>query len=285
MADQSPQPSSPNPTDKTAASGKASWPKTPGGTIDWETVFEHPETGLLAEFARAQTPQALRDTALAIIKQLFTRKGDEEEAARLSGELAELISDDMPEDRLVLVHYAVVATFRQIKVFRQKKAAEYELAKASKQEAERRSATKAQQSIKQTLAKKQKRRARLVAATLAVLILGGGGGGAYYYLRAPVHPPRADQILLQQVRSAAAGATSPTHVFGGALRTRRYLGDISVIAEDVPVDACVTLGVNLAKSGTFTVNGNLLAYGSPDAATALCTSATAPIRISWVPAQ
>jgi hypothetical protein len=267
-----------------AQSGKASWPKTPAGTVDWETVFEHPETGLMAQIARAETPQALREQAIVIIKQLFSRKGDEADAAKLTGELTDLIADTMPADRLALVHYAVAATFREIKTFRQKKAAEYELAKANKSGAtERRTAGKSPQSIKQALARKKQR--RMLIAIISVLVIAGIGAGAWFYLRAPKHPPRTDLVLLQQIRSAAAGGTAPTHVYGGAIQTRRYLGDITVTAENVPIDACITLGVNLANHGTFAVNGDLLAHGGANEARALCRAATAPIRITWTPVQ
>jgi len=268
-----------------APSGKANWPKTPAGTVDWETVFEHPETGLLAQIARAETPQALREQAIAIIRQLFSRKGDEADAAKLAGELTDLITDELPTDRLALVHYGVAATFREIKTFRQKKAAEYELAKATKAApgAERRTAGKSPQSIKQTLARK-KRRLMLMATASVVAIL-GVGAGAYFYLRGPAHPQRTDLILLQQMRSAAAGGTAPTHIYGGAIQTRRYLGDITITAENVPVDACITLGINLANQGNFAVNGDLLSHGASDVAGAICRAASVPMRISWTPVQ
>ena len=272
--------SSPDKTDP-----KASWPKTPGGTVDWEAVFEDPETGLLAQFQRVVTPQAMRDSAIATIKLLFARKGDEEEAERLIGELTEIIPDDLTSERIELVRYAIIATFRQIKEFRQKKAAEFELAKASKaKDAERRAAEQSRQSIKKTLAEKRKRTRRMAAAA-AILVLVGIGTGAYFYLRGPNYPPRADQILLQQMKTAASGGAGRVHVYGGSLQTRRYFADVSVIAENVPIDACASVGNNLVKTGIFTVNGDLLNYASMDAARSICEKAKAPIRITWMPAQ
>lgn len=263
---------------------KPDWPKTAAGTVDWEAVFDHPETGLLAQIARAETPQALREQAIAIIQQLFSRKGDEADAAKLTSELSDLIADTMPPDRLALVHYAVTATFREIKTFRQKKAAEYELAKANKAgTAERRTAGKSPQSIKQALARKKQRRMMMAIASVVAIL--GIGAGAFFYLRGPLHPPRADQILLQQMRSAAAGGSARTHVYGGTLQTRRWLGDVTIAAENIPLDACIAVGAILARSGTLTVNGNLLERGVIDAAREVCKAATAPIRLSWIPAQ
>ena len=265
--------------------GTPSWPKTPGGTVDWEAVFEDPETGLLLQFQRVVTPQAMRDSALAAIKQLFTRKGDEEEAARLSAELMELVTDDLPADRIELVRYAIIATFREIKTFRQKKAAEFELQKASKaKESERRAAEQSKQSIKKNLAAQRQRKLKLVAsACLAATAM--IGTGAYFYLRGPVYPPRADQILLQQIKSAAAGGSGRTHVYGGALQTRRWFGDVTISADDIPIDACVSVGANLARSGTLTINGDLLERGVTEAARKICQSTDGPIRLSWVPAE
>jgi transcriptional regulator NrdR family protein len=262
-----------------------SWPKTPGGTVDWEAVFEDPENGILIQFQRVVTPQAMRDSALATIKKLFTRKGDEEEAARLSSELMELITDDLPIERIELVRYAIIATFREIKTFRQKKAAEFELQKASKaKEVERRAVEQSKQSIKKNLAAQRQRKLKLVAAAamVAVAVI---GTGAYFYLRDPVYPPRADQILLQQMKSAAAGGSGRTHVYGGTLQTRRWFGDVTISAENIPVDACVSVGANLARSGTLTINGDLLERGVADAAREICQSTDGPIRLSWVPAQ
>lgn len=261
------------------------WPKTPGGTVDWEAVFEDPETGLLLQFQRVVTPQAMRDSAVTTIKQLFTRKDDEEEAAKLIAELNELIPDTLPTERIELVRYAIIATFRQIKIFRQKKAAEYELQKASEtRAAERRAAERSRQSIKKTFAENRRRRRRRMAAVSTIAAI-GLGTGLYIYLRPPTYPPRPDQILLQQMKSAAAGGASPTHVYGGVLQTRRWLGDISITAEDVPLDACISVGSNLVKTGIFTVNGEPLQYPSEQAAREICEAAKAPIRITWTPAQ
>jgi hypothetical protein len=267
------------------AAPKSDWPKTPGGTVDWEAVFEDPETGLLAQFQRVVTPQAMRDSAIQTIKLLFARKGDEAEAERLTNELTEIINDDLTSERIELVRYAIVATFRQIKEFRQKKAAEFKLLKASKaKDAERRAAEQSQQSIKKTLAEKRKRKMRMAMAA-GILVVASVATAAYFYLRDPNYPPRADQILLQQMKTAAAGGSGRVHVYGGSLQTRRYFADISVIAENVPTDACASVASNLVKSGIFTVNGDLLNYASMDAARTICEKAKAPIRITWVPAQ
>ncbi len=279
-----------------------SWPKNPSGTVDWETVFEHAETGFLTIVARAETPVVLRETSLAIIRQLFSRKGDEDETARLVAELNDIVSEDLPPAQLKVVADAIVRTLRGIKEFRQKKAAEYEKEKAEKaaQEAadaksgkapaakqptdsERRKASQAQASIKKALEQKKKQRTLMLSA-LAVAAIAGAVGG-YFYFRTPPLPTRADLILLEQMKSAATGNAAKTHVYGGVLQARRYLGTISVIADNIPVEACVTLGLNLANKGTLSINGELLAFAALKDAQTLCGRATAPIRATWEPPQ
>lgn len=70
---------------------KAAWPKTPDGTIDWEVVFEDPETGLVPLMMRARTPETLRATAEVIIQKLFTRRNDEDARTNLMFLLDEII--------------------------------------------------------------------------------------------------------------------------------------------------------------------------------------------------
>ncbi len=53
--------------------GKTTWPKTKAGTIDWEVVFENSETGLIPLISGAGSASALRDSALAVVKLLYTR--------------------------------------------------------------------------------------------------------------------------------------------------------------------------------------------------------------------
>jgi flagellar FliL protein len=166
---------------------RGTWPKNPSGTIDWEVVFEQPETGLLAHIARTESAAELRAATQAVIAQLFPRKDDEDGTARLAAELVELLPEDTGPATLKPVAEAVQQTLRGIKHFRQKKAGEYEREQASKppqeksaeKPLERRKPGKKPPSLKKTLARKRK--LRLIAA-VAVLALIGGGIGAYQLL-------------------------------------------------------------------------------------------------------
>ena len=54
------------------------WPKLPDETIDWMTVFQAPETGLIAQIEQATTSAKLKACFSFIIKVLFSRDSDAE---------------------------------------------------------------------------------------------------------------------------------------------------------------------------------------------------------------
>ncbi len=104
---------------------KKTWPKTEAGTIDWEVVFENPETGLIPLISGAKSAGALRDSALAVIKLLYTQKDDPPEIKRFTVELQSLIPDDTPEHFLPRLVEGVTAILRQIKDERIRKTEEF----------------------------------------------------------------------------------------------------------------------------------------------------------------
>ena len=105
--------------------GKSAWPKTMDDTIDWEAVFENPDTGLIALLSQAQSAHALRDISLAIVKQLYTRKNDPAEIKKFTSELQSLIPDEISNDLLPGLIDGVVAILHLIKDERIRKAAEF----------------------------------------------------------------------------------------------------------------------------------------------------------------
>ncbi len=94
------------------------------GTIDWEVMFENAETGLIPLISGAGSARALRDSALAVVKLLYTRKDDSPELERLTAELQGLIPNDTPENALPRIVEGVTAILRQIKDDRIHKAEE-----------------------------------------------------------------------------------------------------------------------------------------------------------------
>lgn len=52
------------------------WPKLPDGSIDWMTVFQAPDTGLIAMIDQADTSAKLRDCFAYLIDVLFPKEND-----------------------------------------------------------------------------------------------------------------------------------------------------------------------------------------------------------------
>ena len=110
---------------------KPDWPQTPGGTTDWEVVFEDSQSGLIPMILQAKTAHALRESTLVVIRQLYTRKDDPPEVERFTRELDGLIPDDTPSTSLPKVSEGVTAILRQIKTERIRKAEEFERSKGT----------------------------------------------------------------------------------------------------------------------------------------------------------
>jgi hypothetical protein len=73
----------------------ANWPKLPNGTVDWKTVFEHPETGMIRLLEAARKPETLIDCTAMIIQALFTRDSDEDLRSKYIQKLATVATSDM----------------------------------------------------------------------------------------------------------------------------------------------------------------------------------------------
>ena len=52
------------------------WPKLPDGNIDWMTVFQAPDTGLVAMIDQSDTSAKLRDCFACLIDVLFPKEVD-----------------------------------------------------------------------------------------------------------------------------------------------------------------------------------------------------------------
>jgi len=98
------------------------FPKNPDGTIDWEIVFEAPDTGFLVLVQQARSLDGLSACTRVIIDQLFTRKNDEPERARLYQDLDGLLAG---ADSVDTARDSIVRLLRAIKQERLLKAAAY----------------------------------------------------------------------------------------------------------------------------------------------------------------
>jgi flagellar basal body-associated protein FliL len=98
------------------------FPKNPDGTIDWEVVFEAPDTGFLTLVQQARSLDGLSACTRVIVDQLFTRKNDEPERTRLYQELEALIARS---ETVEAARDSIVRLLRAIKQERLLKAAAY----------------------------------------------------------------------------------------------------------------------------------------------------------------
>ena len=55
---------------------KAKWPTLPNGSVDWASVFQHPENGLMANVERADSTEKLQACMHVIVEALFSRDSD-----------------------------------------------------------------------------------------------------------------------------------------------------------------------------------------------------------------
>jgi len=102
-------------------------------------------------------------------------------------------------------------------------------------------------------AKAPSHRARNWALGLGLLaILAGGGAWLHGAGGGAAQSPAQ---LAAQMEDAAAGNVVPVHAFGGPLRVEREGSAITVVAERVPPQACVSTGWSLIHKGVISVNG------------------------------
>lgn len=104
---------------------KPAWPKTPDGTIDWEIVFEAPETGVIPLITVAPNPASLHKCAEVVIRQLFTRKNDAEQVEKFLAELERIIATGEGDSGFESSKSSVVDLLRRIKTGRIKRAEAY----------------------------------------------------------------------------------------------------------------------------------------------------------------
>ena len=119
---------------------KPAFPQTPDGVTDWEQVFEGPD-GLIALVGHARSAPAIREIAIVVISQLFTRKQDQLEVARLTHQLDKLVVGAGASGDINGLSQTVISLLRQIKDERIRKAQEYLVNKKKKRSGNRRSIT------------------------------------------------------------------------------------------------------------------------------------------------
>lgn len=94
-----------------------SWPHQDDGTVDWETVFEDEDVGLITFIERAKTTEALSQCAHVIIQSLFTRDEDSPYRDAFNAVIDELATSENEESR-----NKILRVLREIKANRMARA-------------------------------------------------------------------------------------------------------------------------------------------------------------------
>ena len=68
--------------------------------LDWDAVFENPETGFIPLIMQSKSAEALKQTALLVIRKLHTRKNDEPNIEKYSAALDAIFLDIIRRDDL-----------------------------------------------------------------------------------------------------------------------------------------------------------------------------------------
>lgn len=257
--------------------GKAAWPKTKNGTIDWEVVFENAETGLIPLISGAGSVRALRDSALSVVKLLYTRKDDPPEVERFTAELLSLIPDDTPERFLPRLVEGVTTILRQTKEERIRKAEEFAPHKDLIKDGEKRDLIKRAREAKE---KKSRIVARIASgAALAVLAM-------IIYLADPWEEEKsATRILIDQMKAAATGEVVKTHAYQGRLRVETKAGRVAITVFSIPPDVCGNAAWYFVNRGNAIINGLMPRHISPGIIKKLCNQNPNGATLTWVSKQ
>lgn len=266
-----------------AKSKPTSWPKTPSGTTDWETVFEHPETGLIPIILKAPTPMALRECTRVVVENLHTKPDDDAEIKRFIAELKILVPDSTPAGTLPVVGDAVAKVLRNIKDERKEKAARFEAAQRDK--TKRTPAKLTAPTKSRTGAKSTKASSRWPLALGGVGAVAVAAVAAYLIFGRDDTPEEAvpNLVLLDEIKRAARGEGPPTHVFGGALTLGQRAGHTMVTADKVPVDACMSVTWPLSNKGNIVIGNVMPRRVSLGVLRKLCSQSGATTTVIWIP--
>lgn len=149
---------------------KPDWPQTPDGTIDWETVFEDSETGIIPALSKATTKELLHKSTVVVVQQLFTRKNDAPQVEKFIRELDLILNETEGSEDLPKMQESIISLLRRIKNGRIKKAAEYVAAK-KKEAALSKSKKKKRKKKERRAEEKMKASTTLIGLVIAGLMM------------------------------------------------------------------------------------------------------------------
>ncbi len=251
--------------------GKPAWPKTADGTTDWETVFEHPSNGLLPLVAEARSARALHGSAVAIVRMLHTREGDEAVTKVLLADLDRLAPPDLPAEKLAEARESVIEVLRGIKRRRVLKAKAYVRKKA-------RMAARGGKLAERRQRQGRTRTAGWVAAALATVAL--LGLASWLVTREGEPDP---EWLVDEIVATIVTPTPHAHVFGGTLSARTVDGRVRVTAQGVPRGMCLDVAWRLTFNGVVEIDGRIPERVNVASFTRTCDRTDGPAELRWTP--
>lgn len=257
---------------------KSTWPKTESGTIDWEIVFEGPETGLIHLVSSATTPSILHESTVAIIKMLHSRDDDAQKISKLSVELQMLYKRNIGrENELALLIEGTIAMLRSIKEQRKYMADEHIRLKKAKFAGCRRAKNLKAQKEKDKKSRKQ----TLIASGIAAVIVIGLVSSILVNKQEKDSTPL--KVLINQMEASAKGNPVNTHIFGGNLTVKKIQGRSAVTVFGLPPDACSSTAWYFANRGNVVINGLMPRQIKIQILKELCNQDPAGATLIWIP--
>lgn len=294
------QPLSDNPSNE--------WPKTEFGTVNWEVVFENPNSGLIPAVQAAFSPLDLKQTTTHIVQQLFPRGADRGENSRFLAELDLLIPNDVALDALPVLQAAVIEILRGVKDTRVERARAYERALMEPQKtgqttddpalsdnrvnapqvADRRTADR--RDIVRQDAEVISFPGMLRTRKFLIPMAGGALAAAialFVFLGADTKtaamPGPSLTLFVNQMQKAAVDKVTAAHAYGGILHVSQATGTTTVTASEVPNAICTAGSRELVRSGVVLINGKYSKKMEVDVIERLCALSGEKARLTWSP--
>ncbi len=269
------------------------WPLTTDGKTDWETVFEDPQTGLIALIAQARTAAALRKSTTFVIETIYSREGAPPEIKGFADELERMLPDDLPASELPKVVTAITTVLREIKAERLRREGNDDFDFMDDfEDDEDNDKPKKKKSKKKKKAKdknpktRDKRGSRLVIILAIILLLTGlSGGGAYYYFFMMNQGPGMSEKTLQlieEMKLAAGGNGPEKHVFGWPLTVEHRGGLVGVTANGVPAESCASAAWYFVNRGNIVINDRFPKKIAPSVLKQFCEEKGQTAKLLWL---
>lgn len=266
---------------------KPAWPKTPEGNIDWEVVFEAPETGLIPRILQSRTPAILRQNTLAVITKIYARATTPKHVEEFIQELDTILPDDLDGNSMAEVSENIAVLMRRIKTERiaqvREAAQKPDLGKKA-----RRAKTNKNNRETDSGQKKPGARARrqlLILASIGLVLLLGGGVGGWWWqqTKAATDAPTSRTLqLIDEMRAAARGEGPERHVYGWALHTKIKAGLIGITAIGIPADACASAAWVFVNRGNIIINDFMPKKVSPQVLKQACSLKGQRASLTWL---